>query len=619
MRHFILTLLLFSIVLQGFSQPGWDARILERDETFVMNSKTDGTRKVHIRVRVENENGDDAAMFLLYTDSFRSLADFKGELESGSGQKTKIGKKDLRTFSISEGTADDSYATVFSPESSYPYTVTYDYSVSYRNGILSFPVFSPVNTDATKLDKASYTLQLPKGTQILSHAEGLEASQDKSGKKDIYRWEVKDLAPVVDEHLMPPIDLPLLYSLPVDFVYGGVPGTQADWKEDGAWLHTLQDGTGNLDELDVQKARDLVAGCADDFQKVRALYAYLREKTRYVSIQLGIGGLKPMPAATVAKTGFGDCKALANYLQSLLKAVGVESYYFAVSTDTPELLHDIPAHGQMDHAMLAVPLPEKNDTLFVECTNPRMPLGYRHNAVAGHEILLVTPEGGRLVKVGAYPDSLRRSIWKTDVKLNKDGSAGISIDEAHFLEDSERYIGFTERDPQAQKRRLTSGWDLQVDDLKILSVTDNFQDYEQYGRAYCPEVRLNFTMNAGKYANRSGNRLFVPVNPVAGKLDFQRTERVNGIFRDNPFIITDELFLHIPDGYKIEKIPADADLDTEWGRFISTFSVEADGIRIVQQFSAKAFNESKDKYGEYRDFARKVNKIYGSSIVLVSE
>ena len=145
MRRFILTLLLFSTVLQGFSQPGWDARILERDETFVMNSKTDGTRKVHVRVRVENENGDDAAMFLLYTDSFRSLADFKGELETGSGQKTKIGKKDLRTFSISEGTADDSYATVFSPESSYPYTVTYDYSVSYRNGILSVPVRIIIN------------------------------------------------------------------------------------------------------------------------------------------------------------------------------------------------------------------------------------------------------------------------------------------------------------------------------------------------------------------------------------------------------------------------------------------------------------------------------------------
>ena len=618
MRRFILTILLCGTALQGFCQSAEDARILERDEVFTMQSKTDGIYKVHVKVRVENENGEDAALFHLFTDSFMSLSDFKGELETSSGSKVKITKKNLSTFSLSEGTADDGYATVFSPDAPYPYTITYDYSVNYHNGILFFPVFTPIESEGTRLDKASYTLQLPKGTEILSHSELLSYSEDKSGKKDVYRWEVKNIPPVVDEPLMPEIKLPLLYALPVDFVFGGVPGKQADWQGYGSWLYSLQQGTDNLDEKETQKARELVADCKDDFQKVRALYSYLREKTRYVSIQLGIGGLKPMPAATVAKTGFGDCKALSNYFRSLLKAVGIESDYFVLSTDTAELLQDIPAAGELNHAMLAVPLPEKNDTLFVECTNPKFPLGYRHGSVAGHQIILVTPDGGKEVKVGNYPDSLRRTVQRTEVDLHKDGVAGISVTKTFSLDECERYIGFDQLDPQAQRRRLTGGWDLQVDDVKLKTVRDNFQDYEKEGRGFCPVIGLDFTMTAGKYANRAGNRLFVPANPVAKKLDYQRTARVNDLYRVYPFTVTDEIVLHIPEGFSIEKIPENNDLDTEWGRLQSTFSVEGNIIRILQQFTAKPFSESKDRYGEYRDFARKVNKLYSASIVLVS-
>ena len=91
--------------------------------------------------------------------------------------------------------------------------------------------------------------------------------------------------------------------------------------------------------------------------------------------------------------------------------------------------------------------------------------------------------------------------------------------------------------------------------------------------------------------------------------------------RVSQFIETEYVFQElsdIPEGFSIEKIPENNDLDTEWGRLQSTFSVEGNIIRILQQFTAKPFSESKDRYGEYRDFARKVNKLYSASIVLVS-
>ena len=58
----------------------------------------------------------------------------------------------------------------------------------------------------------------------------------------------------------------------------------------------------------------------------------------------------------------------------------------AQDTNRADFLPGYSGIGQMNHAMLCVPLPEKKDTLWLECTNPSVPLGYRHEDVAGHDV-----------------------------------------------------------------------------------------------------------------------------------------------------------------------------------------------------------------------------------------
>jgi hypothetical protein len=75
---------------------------------------------------------------------------------------------------------------------------------------------------------------------------------------------------------------------------------------------------------------DLVKGFDDPVEKVRTLYNYMQQRTRYVSIQVGIGGWQPFLASVVDEKGYGDCKALAHYMKSILDAVGIRSVYTLV-------------------------------------------------------------------------------------------------------------------------------------------------------------------------------------------------------------------------------------------------------------------------------------------------
>ena len=98
-----------------------------------------------------------------------------------------------------------------------------------------------------------------------------------------------------------------------------------DWQSFGAWQRELREGRDALPDALRREVHALTDTLTTPREKVRALYDYLGATTRYESIQLGIGGLQPMPAAEVFRTKFGDCKALASYLRALLAECGIAS------------------------------------------------------------------------------------------------------------------------------------------------------------------------------------------------------------------------------------------------------------------------------------------------------
>lgn len=621
MRRFLSLIFACFIVSFAEAQEINIGAIIDRyDASFNMVSQTTGTYKVNMRVSVLSKDAADEAMFLVYQDGFKSLSSFSGVLESGGKVIKKYKMSDLKSVSVGEGGITDATVSYLEPVAPVPYVVEYTYEVSYKNGFISFPTFIPVTEPGVILSSASYTLTVPPGTELM-YKSSIEPEKETGAKADIYKWKAPTFPGYVYEHMMPSIyeRVPYLYVGPKSFTYARTQGEQTDWQAAGMWLYGLQKDVCTVPDELRAKVQEMTSGVSSDRQKIKILYEYLRQNTRYVSIQLGIGGLRPFPVEMVMKSGFGDCKALSVYMQALLAAADIHSEYLIVNTGRRSLLKDYYSVGQMDHAMLCVPM--QKDTLWIECTNPRLPLGYRHDNIAGHEVLLIGENGGQKVRVRPYPDSLRRSVESVEVTLNADGSAHCVGSRHLVLDDAEAYVGFSALTEKTKFNAIMGANSLTPNNFKIVSVTDNFEDWANMsdGEEYIPETEIRYEFDAANYAKVSGDRIFLDLNPFAKQVRADRKQRVNDYVRLRRVIIEDVVSLTLPEGYTVESLPASATISSPFGT-LKTEVTFADGkIDVVQTLTMIPGRFTKEEYDLYRTFAKDVTKAYSTRVVLRRE
>lgn len=604
------------------ASPSKKAIVQKHDVVFTVNSGLSAVHHVSTRILVLDSHGLDAAVFNVYTDSFRKLNSFTGRIGPVGKNSTKLKMSDLTTLAADEGGVSDAYVSAYVPDVSYPFIVEYEYEVVYRKGFIRFPPFMPVTDPSVSVQSATYTLDLPAGMQI-SHYSDSEPVISSGPKRDTYKWEVSEFQGYEHEHMMPSVLelVPYVFAEPVVFEYAGTSGSQKDWKESGAWLHSLMEGSAQVPQELTDKVNALIKGIDDKKEIIRILYAFLRNNTRYVSIQLGIGGMKPFPVEDVYAKGYGDCKALSVYMHALLSIAGIDSQYMILDTGRPTYMPGLYSVGQMDHAMLCVPM--ESDSLWIECTNPRYPLGYRHGSLAGHQVLLVREDGGELVRARSYPDSLRLRSERVDVELYADGTAKCRGQRRLLLDNVESYIGFRALDSKAQFNTVMSGNSFNPVDFSITSVEDNFNDWIMTapGEEYIPEFRLGYTYAVTDYGKASGDRIFMDMNPFAKRMYSDRTARVNDIEVDTGMTVIDSISVRLPAGYVPESLPSCGVVESQFGLLHTDVSYDENAacVEVVQSLTLYAGRFPKDSYADYRTFARSVSRSYDGKIILVKK
>ena len=586
-------------------------RLNEHEFTYL--SDISGEEKETLVVTILNSKGEDAANFVCYTDPFHELKDFSGYIYDTNGKLIrKIKQSDLKFTEFSPNLASDSRYYYYEIEATtYPFTVKYEWEIKYKKGILGFPVFCPQDSYNQSVEKAVYRLYSSENSDFLYKAINMKAQPEKkSEKKRAYQeWTLTNLKAIEDEPYSRSLSTltPILYIVPRNFTYDKSHGDLSNWKSFGNWECELLKERNILPETSKKNLAEITKGCKTDYEKVKAVYDYLAKTTRYVSIQLGIGGYQPMTATEVAKAGFGDCKALSNYMGAMLNELGIPATYTMISTVYPRLFNGFPNFNQLNHAILQVPLPEK--TLWLECTNPDFPFGYVHSDIAGHDAILIKETGGELFKLPTYKDSLNTESHTAVISLTEQGNATAKVTRVSNLVQYEQIFGITKLPPVKQIDYLRE--EIQLPQARVNSIT-YIED-----KSANPSITLNYKVDCERYGNKTGNRLFVPINVFRrGPSKLANKKRVHPIYITYGYLDSDTITLEIPKNYIIESLPKLPAIDKKFGKFNSTISQNGDKILIVNQLFLRSGEYDTNVYPEFAAFCKEVSNAYSSKIIL---
>jgi len=619
MKYLILLAVIFHIHLGASAQNEYsillipkslteNANVVLRNSHTHYNIKNEGSfsSEVKFAITILNTAGDKHAQLVLDYDKLHKVKNIEGKLYDAMGNKVRsLKKSELSDFSAtSDATfADDARIKAHNfSHHTYPYTVEYEYEINY-DGILFFPTWVPMQGENFSVQQGTLKVSMPALYDIRTKSFGDLVHTSSSDKDHRYlEWQIKDMPVQKYEPYSTPWyeNTASVFLAPVNFKLQDYSGNMSDWNAMGQFMYKLNEGRNELPSLVKSKVKELTAGLQNDRDKIAVLYKFIQSSTRYISIQLGIGGWQTFPANYVASNGYGDCKALTNYMHSLLKEAGIPSSFALIKAgdhaSSRSFLPDF-ASNQFNHVILCVP--QGKDSIWLECTSESSPAGYLGSFTSNRNTLLYNEKGGRLTQTPKYSAEENLQVRTLKASLDPEGNLSMKVKTDYHAEQQDRI----HRMVNALSREKIADYlkeYLQIPSYEVIGF-----DYKQInGRL--PSITEQLELKANNYGRVTGSRIFLLPNILnrSGIRLPDQSKRKTPVFISSDYTDIDSIEYQVPEGYEAELVPKNISLTTPFGKFITSYEFKSGKLfyyRYLQTSQGKFPSEKAIAFKEFYD------------------
>lgn len=633
---FLLACILVSAIPPASAQSAYDVSsidpklmeganaVLRTDETFFeIKSKAEAVMTRHYVVTILNEKGEEEYNEpVVGYDKFTRIMDIGGSIFDASGnQLKKVKNADIKDYGNSvsgDNITDNRFKMADFGKKSYPYpyTIAFSYQTRERN-MMFYPTWSPLRASKTAVEKSTYKIKAPAGFKFrykeYNGVSTVQKTTDADGN-DIYTW-LMEKVPAAREDSYPLYSgdyKPMVITAPFDFEIQDYQGNFNSWEDLSKFYYTLNANRDALPPATVAEIQSLIKDAKSDREKVLRIYKWMQARSRYVSIQLGIGGWQTIDANTVAAKGYGDCKALTNFTLAALRQAGITCYAALIRAgEEAKIKADFPS-SQFNHVIACAVLAK--DTMWLECTSQTSEANFMGTFTGGRPALLVMPQGGKLVSTPGYGAHQNARMSRTKVRLDETGNGQIEVRTLYTglqLEPRKGLmLGYSKEE---QKKWLTDHVNLPSLDLL------NFELTEGKGNEPCMIEKLN--MDVRNCATKTGTRLFVKTSLLTRPLELpESSERTTDFylpFSDYAFTDVDTISYQIHQKYKLESgLPA-LRLNSIFGSFETKTTFENHQLVVQRKIILNGGRYAASDYPAWIDFLKKVRKADRSQVVFV--
>ncbi len=484
----------------------------------------------------------------------------------------------------------------------------------------------------TPVREARYTLQLPSGWEYKATWINHPEVQPTPAGANQWQWVVTDVPAIREEGDMPPWQ-GIAGQMVVSFFPPGGSGKRGfeNWNEMGRWENTLFQGQRDPSPEIKQKVAELTASAPTTLAKMQAIAAFVQKDIRYVAIELGIGGWQPHAARDIYSHRYGDCKDKATLMSTMLKEIGVESYYLdinarrgGVTPATPPQMywfnHEILGIRLLDNVsdtslMAIYNHPKLGRILIFDPTSEVTPFGQLEGALQANYGLLVTEDGGDLIQVPQLAPTSSGNRRMANLQLSPEGTLSGDVTEVREG-DSAAYQRYALRAASKDADRIKPIETLLSRSLGTFQITKasvgNLELHDQ-------PFEYIYSFSAGNYAKNAGNLLLVRPRVIgnwSSDILEKRDSRKYPVEFEGPMKNVDSIEIKLPAGYEVDELPAPADAEYSFGTYHSRCIAKDGALQYTRTLELKELSVPVDKLPQLKTFYRIIASDERSTAVL---
>lgn len=597
--------------------PNANTIVRQYDYTYQVQSEKAAIIKEHKIVTLLNNKHKGSNYLAVHYDADSKITTFKAKLYDAKGQFVREAQKseieDFRALEGGQFYTDSRVKVVNLVHTDYPYTVEFEYEkklVGFQ--IVNTPLWVPQNFHQS-VQSATFTALVPISNQLLFSSNQLAAPREQNDGKNLQvRWELQDASAKITEPDAPSFSqlLPYLQTGLRDVEIDGYKGRFDSWQSFGLFMSELMNKRDQLPKQLQSIVHEITDELEHDRDKINALYRLLQERTRYVGIQLGIGGWQPFSAEFVEEKRYGDCKALSNYLGAMLKEIGIESYPVLIhASDRPDFPVDerfvSPA---FNHMILYIP----SEDMYLECTDKLAPTAYLGSGRNDRNVLWLTPAGGKIQKTPAMKAADHGYTRTTEINLTADGAAQFHSS-SHYYGTAQEYLRYFLDAEQNTSKQLEL---LHADGI-LPNVSPTL--FTSHVKADHPVVQIDYATSLSNYARKMGSRIFLPINKYQAfdQIPDKTSDRQYPIEYRKARFYVDTIQIKLPDNMEIESLGEETTFfEYDTGSYRATTQVSGSNITWIRILQLLPATLPASEYEAYRQFFVAVAKADKRQVVL---
>jgi hypothetical protein len=230
--------------------------------------------------------------------------------------------------------------------------------------------------------------------------------------------------------------------------------------------------------------------------------------------------------------------------------------------------------------------------------------------------LLVTPQGGKLVRTPTYQRKDNQLIRTANITIDQEGNAvaDMTTQYSGLQQDEDNIDYYTTLSKEDQKKWLYEHF--KIPNFEIIDFSLNRQ------KSRVPTVTEKVSLKIKSLASKSGKRLFLQPNLLSKweKAPDEMENRKSEVeVSDYDYTDIDTIEFQLPEGYYLEHKPEDVTIKSVFGEYKTAIIFEQNKVTYIRQISVNKGSFPKEKYKEWVDFYRNVAKADKVKLVLVSK